>query len=95
MVFDRDKGLDKEFYDKMLATVEGVEDWAYVTSFLEKVLSKDAKVLMSDKARLNFQNCHIRGVSPNLINTFFYEKVSYYKSYAPAPYDPYSYLYSP
>jgi hypothetical protein len=72
MIYDRDISLDKEFYDKMLKTVNGVEDWAYVTPFLEKVLSKDAKVLMSDKARLNFQNCHIRGVSPNLINTFFY-----------------------
>lgn len=51
--------------------------------------------MVSDKARLYFQPVKIRAVSPNLINTFFYEKVSYTKSDLVAPYDPYSYLYSP
>lgn len=51
--------------------------------------------MVSDKARLYFEPVNIRAVSPNLINTFFYEKVSYVKSDIVAPYDPYSFLYSP
>jgi hypothetical protein len=42
-----------------------------------------------------FDPGYIKAVSPNFINTFFYEKVSYVKSEAVTPYDPYSYLYSP
>lgn len=52
------------------------------------------QVLVSDKARLFFRSNNIRAVSPNFINTFFYDKVSYVKSDASPPYDPYSYLYS-
>ncbi len=52
------------------------------------------QIQISDKARLFFTTDRIYGVSPNLINTFFYEKVSYLKSDAVPPYDPYSYLYA-
>jgi len=41
-----------------------------------------------------FVDNRIYAVSPNLINTFFYEKVSVLKSEAVTPYDPYSFLYS-
>ena len=45
--------------------------------------------MASDKARLYFEPATVRAVSPNLINTFFYEKVSYVKSDLVEPYDPY------
>lgn len=51
--------------------------------------------MISDKAKLFFAKNNVFGVSPNLINTFYYAKVSVYKTDAVAPYDPYSYLYSP
>ena len=51
-------------------------------------------VMISDKARLFFLKNKIRAISPNFINTFFFDKVSYVKSEAKSPYDPYSNLYS-
>jgi hypothetical protein len=50
--------------------------------------------MISDRAKLFFAKNDIYGVSPNLINTFFYDRVSVYKTEAVTPYDPYSYLYS-
>ena len=50
--------------------------------------------MISDRAKLFFAKNDIIGVSPNLINTFFYDKVSVFKTDATAPFDPYSYLYS-
>ena len=89
-------GGDPVFYDEILPNVAGVEDWAYVSNSLDAHLAREGvkKTLVSDKARLYFKTATIRAVSPNLINTFFYEKVSYYRSEATTPYDPYSYLYS-
>jgi hypothetical protein len=51
-------------------------------------------VLISDNAKMFFVDNRIYAVSPNLINTFFYEKVSVVKTEAATPYDPYSLLYS-
>ena len=50
--------------------------------------------MISDNAKMFFVDNRIYAVSPNLINTFFYEKVSVLKTQAVAPYDPYSFLYS-
>jgi hypothetical protein len=51
--------------------------------------------MLSDKAKLYFASNDIFGISPNFINTFYYDKVSVYKTDSSPPYDPYSYLYSP
>jgi hypothetical protein len=36
--------------------------------------------MISDKAKLYFANNNIYGISPNLINTFYFDKVSVYKT---------------
>ena len=89
-------GGDQDYYNTVLPKVAGVEDWAYVSHSLDSHVRRQGvkKVLVSDKARLFFKTTTVRAVSPNLINTFFYDKVSYLKTEAPSPYDPYSYLYS-
>jgi hypothetical protein len=74
-----------------------VDDWAYVSNYLREVLEQREgfkDVLVSDKARIEFLDNRIYAVSPNLINTFFYEKVTVVKTDAKPPYDPYSLLYS-
>ena len=69
-------GGDPAYYDRLLPSIDGVEDWAYVSNSLDTCLKQSGaeirKVLVSDKARLFFKPAAIRAVSPNLINTFFY-----------------------
>lgn len=88
--------IDRQFYNNFLQKVEGVQDWAYVTLPLNKYLAGKGvqEIMISDRAKLFFAKNDIYGVSPNLINTFFFDKVSVYKTDALPPYDPYSYLYS-
>jgi len=50
--------------------------------------------MVSDKAKLFFATNNIYAISPNLVNTFFFDRVSVFKTDAEYPYDPYSYLYS-
>ena len=75
--------INRQFYNEILTKVEGVEDWAYVSQYLRQVMEKRKgfkDVLISDKAKLFFVENRIYAVSPNLINTFFYEKVSVVKT---------------
>lgn len=91
------RGGDPEYYNQILPTIEGVEDWSYQSiSLLHYLRDRGVKdIMVSDKARLFFyHSAQIYAVSPNFINPFFYDKVSYIKSEAVTPYDPYSYLYA-
>jgi hypothetical protein len=51
-------------------------------------------IMISDKPKLFFAENKILGVSPNYINTFYFDRVSVFKTVSSPPYDPYSYLYS-
>lgn len=49
--------LDRDFYDQMLPTIEGVEDWAYQTIALDQYMKVNqgvSKVMISDEAKLYF-----------------------------------------
>lgn len=70
--------LNRTFYDDVLKRTEGVEDWAYQTVALDKYLKSKqnvSKIMVSDRARLYFAENQIFGVSPNILNTWYADKV--------------------
>lgn len=75
--------VDRYYYNHLLGNVEGVQDWSFVTHEMQSYLKKRGEVqsiMTSDRAKLYFGKNGIYGVSPNFINSFFYERVSVYST---------------